>query len=248
MVSLRRHFVPNPVPFSGTAFAPPCKLFLVLHTRYDAANQLQTGKTSSGTTTYVYDAAGNLQVQRAPGDQRTTSTWDAENRLTRVKLPSGTITTMLYSPDGLRVQKEDSGGTAKFIWDAERLLLETDGSGATQALYTLAPDAFGPLVSQRRGGASRFYHFDAIDSTLGMSGTDQSLTDTYVYEAFGALAASSGSSVNPFRYIGGLGYFYDSALAQYYVRARHYDAVLARWLSQDPVRFFGAVNFYAECL
>ena len=245
MVSLRRHFVPNPVPFSGTAFAPPCKLILVLHTRYDAANQLQTGKTSSGTTTYLYDAAGNLQVQRAPGDQRTTSTWDAENRLSRVTLPSGSITTMLYTPDGLRVRRDDANGTAKFVWDGERLLLETGAQDATQVVYTLAPGGFGPLVSQRRSGTSRFYHFDAIDATLGLSGNDQSLTDTYAYEAFGALAASSGSTVNSFRYVGGFGYYYDSALARYYVRARHYDRALARWLSQDPV--YSDPNLYRYC-
>ena len=40
MVLLRRHFVPNPVPFSETGFVPPCKLILVLHTRYDVNNHL----------------------------------------------------------------------------------------------------------------------------------------------------------------------------------------------------------------
>jgi len=70
MVSSRRHVVPNPVSSSETDFAPPCKWLLVLHTRYDAANQLQTSKTPSGTTTYVFDAAGNLQVEKAPACSR----------------------------------------------------------------------------------------------------------------------------------------------------------------------------------
>ena len=37
MVSLRRHFVPNPVPSSGTQFSLRSKSPLFLHTRYDVA-------------------------------------------------------------------------------------------------------------------------------------------------------------------------------------------------------------------
>jgi len=39
--------------------------------------------------------------------------------------------------------------------------------------------------------------------------------------------------VNPYRFVGALGYYYDSALTQYYVRARHFDPLVARWLSFD---------------
>ena len=69
MVSLRRHFVPNPVPFSETRFTPPCKLFLVLHTRYDNLNRRTQvtgpdpdgpGGQSAAVTTYVYDDAGHM--------------------------------------------------------------------------------------------------------------------------------------------------------------------------------------------
>jgi len=202
---------------------------------YDAANQLHTGKTSSGTTTYVYDSAGNLQVERAPGDQRTTSTWDAENRLTRVKLPSGAITTMVYDADGLRVRKEDSSGTKKFVWEDQRMLLETDGNDATQAAYTSLPENFGQLVSQRRGETSRFYHLDALGSVVGLTDSNQAETDCYGYDAFGDVFGDQGTTVNPFRYVGALGYYYDAARSQYYVRARHYDPSLGRWLSVDPL-------------
>ncbi len=49
--------------------------------------------------------------------------------------------------------------------------------------------------------------------------------------------------MNPFRYVGALGYYYDAFWNRYYVRARHYDPFLGRWMSQDPVPSSG--NGYA---
>ena len=73
MVSLRRHFVPNPVPFSETRFTPPCKLFLVLHTRYDVQNRL-VGKTldpdgagEEGTSEEYYAYDGSQILLRFDG-------------------------------------------------------------------------------------------------------------------------------------------------------------------------------------
>ena len=73
MVSLRRHFVPNPVPFSETRFTPPCKLFLVLHTRYDVQNRL-VGKTldpdgagEEGTSEEYYAYDGDQILLRFDG-------------------------------------------------------------------------------------------------------------------------------------------------------------------------------------
>ena len=51
--------------------------------------------------------------------------------------------------------------------------------------------------------------------------------------------------VNPFRFVGQQGYYYDSALTQYYVRARHYNPIQARWLSQDPLRGLVGPNLYS---
>jgi hypothetical protein len=47
------------------------------------------------------------------------------------------------------------------------------------------------------------------------------LTDSYTYDAFGEIRASSGLTVNAFRYFGGQGYYYDPDLQQLYLRAHH---------------------------
>ena len=71
---------------------------------------------SSGVTTYIFDAAGNLAIEEAPSG-RITNTWDAKSQLTLVQAPSSVTNTMTYRADGLRVEKQDSFGTTRFLWD-----------------------------------------------------------------------------------------------------------------------------------
>ena len=188
---------------------------------------------------------GNLQHQHDPDGGRTTNTWDAENRLTQAQVPFDIVNTMTYRADGLRVEKEDSTGTSKFIWDGSNILLETDGNDATQAVYTLQPLEYGNLLSQYRSGSlSSYYHFDGLGSTDRLTNTAEAETDSYCYAAFGELLGSSGNTVNPFFWVGRFGYFEDEELEQYYVRARHYSPMHARWLSEDPIGYRGGINLH----
>ena len=206
---------------------------------YDEANQLETSEDADGTITYEYDATGNLTTQNAPAG-RTTNTWDSENRLILVEAPSNVVNTMTYCADGLRVEKQDGEGTSKFIWDDQNILLETDSSNITQAAYTLQPLEYGNLLSQRRDETSNFYHFDGLGSTSESTDIEELAKDSYTYRAYGKLVANVGDTVNPFLWAGQLGYYEDAELGQYYIRARHYEPLLARWLSEDPLGFVGS--------
>jgi len=136
---------------------------------------------------------------------------------------------------GLRRTRAVGAATTRFIWDGQKLILETDGGGTTQAQFTLGQGVYGDLISQRRSSTSRWYHFDALGSTDRLTGADGSATDTYIYKAFGPLAASTGSTTNPFRYVGKLGY-HDQGSGPLYVRARWLRPTTGSWLSVDPVR------------
>ena len=54
-----------------------------------------------------------------------------------------------------------------YIWDEvnDTVLMETNSSGTPTAVYTNEPGQFGGLISERQGGQSQYYHFDAIGST-----------------------------------------------------------------------------------
>ena len=220
---------------------------------YDAANELTKSKSNTGLTTsittYTSDAAGNLLTSLAVSNQRTTNTWDFENRLTHVALPSAIVDTFTYNGDGQRVQKIDSTGTTKHVWDGQNILLETNASNIIQVVYTLQPMLYGNLISQRRSGASSFYLFDGLGSTTQLANSAGTVTDGYLYDSFGNILLTTGSTTSYFRYIGRLGYYDDLDTSLYYVRARFYGAGIGRFPSRDPIGFSGRVpNLYEYAL
>lgn len=175
----------------------------------------------------------------------TTYTWDPEDRITGLVLPAGTIYTMAYDADGLRRRRQDSDGEANFIWDGEKVLLETDAEDAAVAKYTLSEGVFGDLLSQRRGDTSSFFDFDALGSTMELSAVDgTTISDTYRHKAFGELLASTGSTVNPFRFVGALGYYDEADVGMQYLSARWYRPGDGRFVSAEALAMGGDVYRY----
>ena len=212
---------------------------------YDKANEIIYSLDGTGRTTFTFDAAGNQARTISPALARTTYVWDGENRLSKVSLPTSVINTMTYNADSLRVQKIDSSGTTNSLWDGRSILLDANGARVTQALYTLLPQVLGGPLAQSRSGTSSFFQFDAFGSTAAVASTLGSITDTYVYKAFGEPVNGSGSTVNPFRFMGRRGYLYDLDLGQYYVRLREYAPSIARWISADRFGMRDGPNRYA---
>jgi len=213
---------------------------------YNAGDAV-TGADAGGTlTTYSWDDAGNNTVVNANGTL-TTYTWDGESRLATIQTASGTIT-LGYDAGGLRRSRQDASTTRKYVWDAANLLLETDGDGTTVAQYTfpstrgpgVSPGSeYGPIVSQRRGNTSRFFHPSVLGTIETLTDADAATTDTYILDAWGVQHASSGSTTNPFRYIGALGYYTEPDLGLAYVRARWLRPATGSWLSVDPESLAG---------
>jgi len=200
---------------------------------YNAGDAVTAADAGGTLTTYSWDDAGNNTVVNANGTL-TTYTWDGENRLKTIQTASGTIT-LAYDAGGLRRTRQDASTTRKYVWDFQNQLVETDGDGTTVAQYTGSLDTYGPIVSQRRSSTSRFFHPSVLGTIETLTGADGSTTDTYVLGAWGVQRASTGSTVNPFRYIGALGYYTEPDLGVHYVRARWLRPATGSWLSVDPV-------------
>ena len=132
--------------------------------------------------------------------------------------------------------------TTKFIWDGQDVLLETDENGTTQVTYTQTPAVYGSMVSQRRDSITTFYHHDALGSTLALTNSSETVTDSYRFYAFGETLTSSGSTTNPFRYVGNLGYYNEGDISLQYLRARYYQPSTGRFVSVDLTR--NGVNWY----
>ena len=87
-----------------------------------------------------------------------------------------------------------------------------------------------------------YYQADGLGSLTSLSNTSGSLVSTYTYDSLGNVVASSGSLVNSFRYTGRE---FDTETNLQFSRARYYDPAAGRFLSEDPLKFFGGdVNFY----
>ena len=201
---------------------------------YDVANQLQTYVDNTGTTTFGFDASGNQRLQQTPSSGTTTNTWDFESRLTTVALPSGVLNTFTYNADGLRVQRQDSSGTSKQIWDGQKIVEEIDQNNVAQVVYTQSDGVYGDVASQRRSGVARYFLLDPLGSTTRLTDGSQSVTDSYVFKAFGE-SLLAGTTANPFRYVGSAGYYFDADLSWLYLRAREYRPSEGRLLSLDPL-------------
>lgn len=134
--------------------------------------------------------------------------------------------------------------TTTYLWDtlSDNILSEDDGS--TQTAYTNEPSEFGNLVSQRRDINTNFYHFDARGDTRELSDDAETVTDTRLYDAWGNVLSSTGTTPVPFQFIGAMGYFFDTELTLTYVRARWNGSNEARWLTADPLGLADSSNVY----
>ena len=108
--------------------------------------------TRAGTTTYSYDANGNL----SRGGGRTL-TWDAENRPTRI-VKGGVTTTFVYDGDGGRVKKTVQGTTTVYIG---QLYVCTD-TACAKLIYAGAQRV---AMVQVGSGSTSYFHADRLGST-----------------------------------------------------------------------------------
>ena len=135
-------------------------------------------------------------------------------------------------------------GVTNYVWDGQQYLMETDESGATQAVWTNEPDEYTNLVSQDRGGTSHYAHFDALGSTRQLTDDSETVTDEWSYDAWGNEISRIGTTEFPFQFVGRFGYFFDSETDAFYIIHRIYGPEIARWWSVDPLRFVDGINTY----
>src|SRR5437899_311621 len=145
-----------------------------------------------------------------------------------------------YDAFGRRIYKSSSAGTSVFAYDGDNLVEETNSAGAVVARYEQTHDE--PLA-MLRSAATSYYHADGLGSVTSVSNAAGSIANTYTYDSFGKLTASTGSLVNPFQYTARES---DTETGLYYYRARYYDQGAGRFLSEDPLDFDGdGINFYS---
>ncbi len=195
---------------------------------YDLNDRLLT----AGGRTYGYDNNGNL-TSITDGPDVTTFVYDERNRLVSRTEASGTVTEFGYDFTGNRISRTVNGVTTEYVVDANspngvsKVLEERSGAGALQAQFAHGHG----VVSMDRGGTDSYYHPDALGSTRLLTDAGGAVTDSYDFDAYGNLVASSGSTQNEFLFAGEQR---DPSTGMDYLRARYYDPEIARFITRDP--------------
>lgn len=205
---------------------------------YDDNNKLTQYVCGGVTTTFGYDNNGNTIEMVAPGIGTTTYSYDYDNRLTGITFPNLSTASYTYDGAGNRISATEGGVTTHFLYDGDQVYADYDGSWNLLAKYTGG-------ISQRRGITSHFSMLDGLGSVRGLLTTGQVLSDSFVYDAFGTITDSSGSTINPYGYVGALGYRRsDSASGLLHLGAREYNPATGRFLTRDPIGYAGGLNLY----
>jgi RHS repeat-associated protein len=194
--------------------------------------------SATQTATYGYDANGNT-MSKSEGSQFWRYQWDHENRLIEAANRKQKVR-YKYDALGRRVQRSVPGGreNTKYTHDGDDVLLDDDvAAGLTK--YIDGPGIDNKLRSQT-GSSASYFLADHVGSTNGIADAAGSLTASTGYDAYGTATNLNFPSRYQFT-----GREYDPVSKFYYYRARVYDPVLGRFMSEDPTGFRGGdINLY----
>ena len=144
-------------------------------------------------------------------------------------MPSAGSVGYAYDADGIRVSSAAGGSVTDYVVDKNRqyaqVLEEKNAAGSVS--YVHGDD----LISRKQGGEVRYYVYDGHGSVRQLTDADGTVTDSYIYDAFGNLRDHVGNSDNRYLYAGEQ---YDPDAGLYYLRARYYDPGNGRFLTHDP--------------
>jgi RHS repeat-associated protein len=207
----------------------------------------------NSSSSFAYDAVGNLTLDGTGGSSPYSYTFDDENHLTLASGMSGGPYCYVYDGNGLRVAKKSgattcsSGTVTKLYWRSITgdAIAETDSSGSTtNSAYNEYVFFAGRRIAQRTGPGAIFYYFaDYLGTTRtittgsGPSQTPGQLCYDADYTPYGQEISYTGrlqTTACPSNYKF-TGYEYDSETGNYYAFARYYSYRLRRFLSTDPL-------------
>jgi RHS repeat-associated protein len=195
---------------------------------YDAANQIAT----FGSVAFTYDANGNLT-----SDGTKTYSWNARDQLTGL---NGSLSASFqYDGVGRRRAKTVSGASTAFLYDGLNAVQElASGSPSANILSGLDIDEW---LMRTDSAETQYFGTDAPGNTVALLDGTGAIQTQYTYEPFGKAIVSGAENSNAFQFTGRE----NDEIGLYYYRARYYDPVIDRFLSEDPLQERAGINFYS---
>ena len=223
--------------------------------QYDPGNRLTEYTKGGVATQFTYDKAGNLLK-----DNKAEYTYDAFNRTEKAETFDGHVQINRYDAEGLRHEMEEDGKLVQFIFRGDEIV-----TGETENKVIRFIRGYD-LVASDAESARTYYHYasDEMSSithvvtgedkecreeaqqnprTASSDKTDAVVLNRYEYDAWGNTTVCEETVENRFKFNGQQ---LDPVTQQYYLRARFYNPVIARFTQEDTYRGDG-LNLYAYC-
>ena len=217
---------------------------------YDACNRLT--EITDGIRQvkhYTYDNSGNML-----SDGEMSYLYDGFGRLEQVTKADGSFQKNHYDAEGLRAEMEENGQLVKFLYNENREAVAEEESDGNVIRYIRGLG----LISSDSEKAKTYYHYvsdeqgsithvingeDKESGELPQENVQPQVLNHYEYDAFGNTVSCEEQVHNRFRYTGEQ---YDPLTGQYYLRARYYNPVIARFTQEDT--YYGdGLNLYTYC-
>ena len=137
---------------------------------------------------------------------------------------------------GFRYEKEVNGETHNYIFDGWSITAETNKDGE---LKSREVRGYG-LVKKETDNKQYYYHQNEHGDITHLTNIDEEIENSYQYDVFGNIREQQENVENVFKYAGEQ---LDNETQQYYLRARFYNPVIARFTQEDIYRDDG-LNLY----
>jgi len=210
---------------------------------YDDLNRLLTNVINgSQTVTYTYDVNGN-RLAKDDGTTTTDYIYDVNDRLVEVQENSSTVFEASYDYRTRRLTKTENSNTIHFRYDGGVSFHELDGSSLTVEFIRGSGlgGGIGSILYSDRSGTNEFFTYNAVGHVVALTDDNGDVTKTDLYEAFGGITSSTGTSDN-------------NRLANTKERDvsigldnhgfRFYDPEIGRYLTRDPIGYGDGPNVY----
>jgi RHS repeat-associated protein len=201
------------------------------------------GGTSGGYGTYSYNDNGELTtISKESGT--TTLSVDKLGRLKEVSLNNEKVISYILDWDGRRISRNLNGTVlVRRIYENDlQLAAEVDQVTGTLKEYVYGTHINSPDYLKIGADTYRIIKNHLGSPRLVVNASDGSIAQRMDYNEWGEVLQDSNPGFQAFGFAGGL-YDPDTKLVKFGVR--DYDSSSGRWISKDPIHFYGGdTNLY----
>ena len=199
---------------------------------------------SYGTASYTYADSGELETKVDGATSETTSyEYDALGNLRTVVLPNGTVIEYLVDGENRRVGKKIGGVLSKgwIFRDALQPVAALDDAGNVVARFVYATGENVPELMMKGGVTYRIVTDHLGSPRIVVDSATGTIAQRMDYDEFGNVVFDTNPGFQPFGFAGGL-YDADAGLVRF--GARDYDPHVGRWMAKDPTLLIDGPNLY----